>query len=221
MSRPDHLELEYTREMMLPLLLRADAAWPRRALLIGLGAGSLAKFLYRHRPQTAITVVEMRQDVVDTAGRFFKLPDDPSRLAIELDDGAAYVASAGPRFDLVLIDGYDAKGRVGALDTPAFYRHCRERMRNDAMLATNLLTRHRGVDASLSRIRDAFDARAFALPACTSGNVVALAARGAPVDMSAATLAARAAGFRHETGLNLTPTITRLARAPLQVSACW
>lgn len=221
MSRPHHLELEYTREMMLPLLLRADASWPRRALLIGLGAGSLAKFLYRHRLRTAITVVEVRQDVVDTAGQFFKLPDDPGRLTIELDDGADYIASSGPRFDLVLVDGYDAKGRVGALDTAVFYRNCRARMRNDALLATNLLTRHRGVDASVSRLREAFDDRAVALPACASGNVIALAARGAPVDMSAATLGARAAAFRNETGLNLTPTVTRLSRASSPVGACW
>jgi spermidine synthase len=220
-SRPDHLELEYTREMMLPLLLRTDASWPQRALLIGLGAGSLAKFLYRHRPRTAMTVVELRQDVVDTAGRFFKLPDDTARLTIELDDGAAYIASQGPRFDLVLVDGYDARGRVGALDTPAFYRNCRARMRNDAMLATNLLARHRGVDASLSRMREAFDDRAFALPACASGNVIALAARGAPVDMSAAALHARATAFRNKTGLNLAPTVNRLSRTPSQVSACW
>ena len=221
MSRPDHLELESTREMVLPLLLRADPSWPGRALLIGLGAGSLAKFLYRHRPRTAITVVEIRQDVVDTAGRFFKLPDDRSRLAIELDDGAAYVAAPGPRFDLVLVDGYDARGRVGALDTPGFYRHCRARMRGDAMLATNLLTRHRGVDASVFRMREAFADRAFALPACGSGNVVALAACGALVDMSVATLQARATALRSETGLNLAPTVTRLTRAPSQVGACW
>lgn len=221
MSRPDHLELEYTREMMVPLLLRADPSWPGRALLVGLGAGSLAKFLYRHRPRAAITVVEVRQDVVNTAAQFFKLPDDPARLKIELDDGAAYVATSGPRFDLVLVDGYDAKGRVGALDTPAFYRHCRARMRSDALLATNLLTRHRGVDASVSRMREAFGDRAFALPACASGNVIALAARGAPVDLSPGTLHARATKLRNETGLNLAPTVARLARAPSQTLGRW
>ncbi len=221
MSRPDHLELEYTREMLVPLLLRADPSWPERALLIGLGAGSLAKFLYRHRPRSAITVVELRQDVVDAAGMFFKLPDDPGRLSITIDDGAAYIGSAGPRFDLLLVDGYDAKGRVGALDTPAFYARCRARMRKDAMLATNLLSRHRGVDASVSRMRAAFDDRAFALPACKSGNVVAVAALGAPVDMSVASLEAGAATLRDQTGLNLVPTVERLARAPSQVSACW
>ena len=49
--RPFALELAYTREMMACLLLRTEQAWPRRALLIGLGAGSLAKFIYRHLPQ--------------------------------------------------------------------------------------------------------------------------------------------------------------------------
>ena len=212
MSRPYHLELEYTREMMLPLLLRPEPGWPARALLIGLGAGSLAKFVYRFRPQCRVTVVELRQDVVDAAGQFFRLPDDPQRLVVELADGASYVSNRGPRFDLVLVDGYDAKGRVGALDTVAFYRACRERMRDDAMLATNLLSRHRGVDASIVRMREAFGGRALALPACSSGNIVALAAIGAPVDMSPAALESRTSVLREETGLNLAPTVGRLVR---------
>ena len=221
LSRPDHLELEYTREMMFPLLLRPDAAWPGRALIIGLGAGSLVKYLYRHRPSTAITVVEVRQDVVDAAAHFFKLPDDRRRLAIELADGAAFVAGQGPRYDLVLVDGYDARGRVGALDTPDFYRRCRDRMRADAILATNLLSRHRGVDASVERLRAAFGERAMALPPSTSGNVIALAVRGAPVEMSAPALQLRAKALREQTGLNLASTLGRLARAPRAVPGTW
>src|SRR5437879_4366375 len=49
-ARPHALELEYTREMMLALLLRSGSRWPRHVLLIGLGAASLTKFLYRNRP---------------------------------------------------------------------------------------------------------------------------------------------------------------------------
>ena len=48
--RPWSLELMYTCEMMAGLLLRQDSAWPRQALLIGLGASSLVKFIYRHLP---------------------------------------------------------------------------------------------------------------------------------------------------------------------------
>ena len=44
-QRPNALELAYTREMMAGLLFR-DAPWPRNALLIGLGAASLVKFIY-------------------------------------------------------------------------------------------------------------------------------------------------------------------------------
>ena len=58
-ARPWSLELAYTREMMAGLLLRDLADWPRRALLVGLGAGSLAKFIYRNLPSCRITVVEI------------------------------------------------------------------------------------------------------------------------------------------------------------------
>ena len=60
-QRPYALELTYTREMMAGLLLR-DPPWPRQALLIGLGAGSLAKFIYHRLPATRITVVEIDPD---------------------------------------------------------------------------------------------------------------------------------------------------------------
>ncbi|MCC6878882.1 MAG: spermidine synthase, partial [Rhodocyclaceae bacterium] len=76
-ARPWALELDYTREMMAALLLRPEPDWPRKALLIGLGAASLTKFLYRHRPRAKLTVVEIEPAVVAAAHRFFKLPDDP------------------------------------------------------------------------------------------------------------------------------------------------
>ena len=122
------------------------------------------------------------------------------------------MSGPGPRFDLILVDGYDAKGRVGALDTPSFYRNCRGRLSDDGLLATNLLSRHRGIDASLARLAETFERRAMSLAPCASGNIIALAARGDAVDLDARELAARATAFRAETELNLTPTVERLAR---------
>ena len=151
--------------------------------------------------------------VVVAAAQFFRLPDDPARIDIVLGDGAAFVADAGPRYDLVLVDGYDAKGRVGALDTPVFYERCRARLREGGVVATNLLGR-RGVDATLVRMRDAFAARAFALPPSASGNVVALATVGGPVELDPRVLAARARALREATEHNLAPTVARLTRAP-------
>ena len=115
-ARPYALELEYTREMMLCLLLRTGPRWPRRVLLIGLGAASLTKFLYRSRPHAMLHVVEIEPAVVAAARHFFRLPDDPKRLSIDIGDGADYVATTDRCFDLILVDGFDAKGRAGMLD---------------------------------------------------------------------------------------------------------
>jgi spermidine synthase len=212
LARPYALELEYTREMLVPLLLRPDG-WPRSVLQIGLGAASLTKFLWRHRPRARLVIVELREDVVRAAGPFFHLPDDP-RIEIEIGDGAAYVERDGEAFDLVLVDGYDARGRVGALDTPTFYARAHARMARGAILATNLLSRHRGVDASVARMREAFGEHAVALPPSRSGNVVVLASRGADLDLDPTALAPRARALREASGLDVAATLSRLARSP-------
>jgi spermidine synthase len=211
-ARPWALELEYTRDMMFALLLRPVRRWPRSVLLIGLGAASLPKFLYRNRPGSTLTVVEIEAAVVAAATQHFKLPDDPQRLAIEIADGHDYVAATDRRFDLILVDGYDGRCRTGMLDTLPFYCNCRARLTEQGLLVTNFLSRHRGLAAGLARMDRAFDARACALPACSSGNVIALAATGAPVDLSLAELKAGALLLRRETGLNLLPMVARLAR---------
>lgn len=209
------LELDYTRDMMLPLLLRSgDAAYPRHALLIGLGAASQTKFLYRHFPQTALTVVEIEPAVVAAARQFFKLPEDARRLTIEIGEGTAFVAATRRRFDLILVDGFNAKGHAGALDTLSFYRHCGARLAPQGVLATNLFTRNKSARPSIERIAAAFDQRALALAPCDSGNRVALAAVGEPIDIELADITARAHALRTQTGLNLLPTLARFARAP-------
>ena len=119
-ARPWSLELAYTREMMAGLLLRDSRTWPRNALLVGLGAGSLAKFLYRHCPDCRITVVEINPQVEFVARQFFKLPDDPQRLNVVIGCGADYMLAGDSRFDAILVDGFDADARAGALDTLPF-----------------------------------------------------------------------------------------------------
>ena len=212
-ARPHALELEYTREMMLALLLRPGRRWPRHVLQIGLGAASLTKFLYRNRPHAALTVVEIEPAVVAAARQFFKLPEDPKRVIIEIADGHEYVAKSAREFDLILVDGFDAKGRAGMLDMLPFHCNARARLSRDGLFVANLLTRTRGVTASLERIRTAFDGRACALPSGDAGNTIAIAAIGDPIDIPFVDLAAAARALKRDTGLNLLPTLAGLAAA--------
>ncbi len=112
-ARPNALELEYTRDMMFPLLLR-DGGWPRTVLVIGLGAASLTRFLHKHRPRAAQTVVEIEPAVIAAARAHFKLPPE-SRAAAHRDRRRQRLRDRRPTatFDLILVDGYDAGGRTG------------------------------------------------------------------------------------------------------------
>ena len=209
-ARPWALELDYTREMMAALLLRPDPEWPRNALLIGLGAASLTKFLYRHRPQTKLTVVEIEPAVVAAARQFFKLPDDPKRLKLEIADGVEWLAGSDQAFDLILVDGFDADARAGALDTLPFYQACRAHLDDSGLLVVNLLGRNRGFKGSVDRIKRAFDQRAMVFPSCDHGNAIAFAAAGEPVCLPLGELSLQALALRKATGLNLLPTLARL-----------
>jgi spermidine synthase len=212
-ARPWNLELEYTREMMLSLLLRDDTIWPRKVLMIGLGAASLTKFLYRHYPLAHLTVVEIDPGVVAAARQFFKLPEDTKRINLVIGDGVEYVLNNDKKFDLVLVDGYDENASSGALDTLPFYRGCRALLSEDGILSVNLLTCNRRFDDSITRIAEVFDDRVLAFPSCESGNAIALAADGDPVEISFYDLREKALNLSKETGLNLMPSIARLERS--------
>jgi spermidine synthase len=212
-ARPWNLELEYTQEMMVSLLLRDDAHWPRKVLLIGLGAASLTKFLYRNLPLAHLTVVEIEPSVVTAARQFFKLPEDSKRINLVIGDGAEYVLDNDKRFDLILVDGFDENARPGVLDTLPFYQACRTRLSDDGILAVNLLGRSRGFESSLLRIHAAFADRALVFPSCESGNAIAFAAAGNPVESSFEDLREKALALKESTGLNLLPTLARLAQA--------
>lgn len=212
-ARPWSLELEYTREMMMALLLREASDWPRRVLQIGLGAASLTKFLYRHCPDAFIEVVELAPKVLPAAYQYFKLPRDPARIEIEIADGADYVQRSERHYDLILVDGFDADARAGRLDSSPFYLDCKNRLAANGLLVVNLLSRRRDFRKSIQRIGEAFDGRALAFPSDNAGNAIALAAVGEPIELKLAELKAGAKQLHQSSGLNLAPTLARIERS--------
>ena len=208
-QRPNALELAYTREMMAGLLLR-ETPWPRNALLIGLGAGSLAKFIYHKLPATRIDVVEIDPQVEVVARLHFKLPHDPQRLRIHIDDGARFMLAGETQYDCILVDGFDHKGSPGPLDTLPFYQACRARLSDKGLLGVNLLGRDKTFPASVERLRQAFDQRVAVFPSCDSGNTIAFATGGEAVDVSLEEMRERATLLKKASRLDLLPTISRL-----------
>jgi len=209
-ARPWSLELEYTRDMMYPLLLAPDVAWPRSVLVIGLGAASIPRFLYRHFPRAAQTIVECDPKVVDVARGSFKLPEERARFRIEIADGADYVIASDRQFDWIVVDGFDGHGRPGPLDTLPFYCNCVARLSDRGIVSHNLLTWRHGLRGGLARLTAAFGKHLNALPPCDSGNVIAIASGGAPTTGARDALRRAAARLKAKTRLDLTPLVTRI-----------
>ncbi|HXF17707.1 MAG TPA: fused MFS/spermidine synthase [Burkholderiales bacterium] len=207
-NRPWSLELEYTRDMMFPLLLRPQT-WPRSVLLIGLGAASLTKFLHRYRPGARLDVVEIDPLVVMAAWQFFGLPAESRRLRIAVDDGYRFVATARRRYDLILVDGFDAKVSAGDLDSPVFYRNCHARLTAQGILATNLVSRRGKPKASIDRIGRIFRGGLVAFPR-NEANTIVLAKAGDSVRVTRKALFSAARTLKESSGLDLTGTITGL-----------
>lgn len=99
-TRPNELEISYTRSMMAFLLFNPD---PREVLMMGLGGGSLAKFIYHRLPQARTTAVEINPRVVAVARQFFNVPPDDERLQVKVGDGAAYLDNDSLRADVIQI----------------------------------------------------------------------------------------------------------------------
>ncbi|HNQ04799.1 MAG TPA: spermidine synthase [Thiobacillaceae bacterium] len=204
---PWYLELEYTRAMMACLLLRPE---PRDMALIGLGGGSLAKFVHRHLPDARLTALEVNPEVVGAARAFFALPPDDERLTVRLQDGAAYVREHPQSQDVLLVDGYDARRIVEDLASVAFYTDCLAMLRAGGLAAFNLWGSDRSFPAYLARLGQAFGDALLRLPAERKGNVIVFAFRPPLPDMSLTVLSQRARTLESALGLEMEDFLMRL-----------
>ena len=171
-SRPWDLELAYTRAMMAYLLFHPA---PDAVLMIGLGGGSLAKFIRKCRPQTHITAVEIDDRIIVAARAHFDLPPDDDTLQVIHDDGAVYVSQHPGSADVILLDGFDGGNQVEALATEAFYVACRRVLRPHGILVVNLWGRDTQFSEYFARLLRAFDGEVGWISVMGKTNIVLLA----------------------------------------------
>ena len=184
-ARPWDLELAYTRAMMAYLLFHPA---PETVLMIGLGGGSLAKFIRKHRPETRITAVEIDDRVIAAAHAHFEVPPDDDTLQVIEADGALYIRQHPASADVILLDGFDGGNQVEALATETFYAACRRALRPGGLLVVNLWGRDTHFSEYFARLVRAFDGQVGWLSIMGKTNVVVFgfAAAGARHDLKSA-----------------------------------
>lgn len=173
-NRPYSLALEYQQYMMALMLFRPN---PTEILQLGLGAGGLAKYTWKHFPEAKTTVVEISEDVYMAARMWFKMPDDDDHLSVVFEDCKKYLGKVKSSADWLLVDIYDAEAWGPVYDDVPFYRLCRKALKDGGISAYNVFG---GEDfsRSLNHISEAFDGRVLVMPDVAEGNRIILAKSG-------------------------------------------
>ena len=166
---PFALELAYSRGMMGFLLFTQVA---KRVLSIGLGGGSVPKFIHAFCPEILQTVVEINPQIISTARSHFFVPANDSQLDIIEGDGLVYLASNPNSTDVLMIDAFDSVGIPPDFCSQDFFDCCETGLSHDGIFVINLWGSDKNFDVYLRRIEQSFDDKVLILPTGKPGNIV-------------------------------------------------
>lgn len=125
---------------------------PRRALLLGVGAGTIARLLHARFGPVPIVGVDDDRSVLEIArDALANLPG----LELVDDDAFAYVARASGRFDLACIDLYRGAQPQAQIVSRPFLRQLRALLAPRGLAAFNLFVDRR-VETRVGRIARVF-----------------------------------------------------------------
>lgn len=131
------LPLSYTKALLLSWFLHETP--PERALVIGLGGGSMPRAFQRLHPTVQVDTVELDAAVGEVAKQFFNYqPNDQSKLHI--DDARVFVRRAirqGKAYDLIIVDAFDKEYVPEHLLSQEFLMQLKQLMAPGGVLAAN------------------------------------------------------------------------------------
>jgi spermidine synthase len=174
---PFALELSYSRGMMCFLLFSNNV---KHVLSIGLGGGSVQKYIYANCEEMHQIVVEINPQVISTARSHFYVPENDEKLNIIEGDGIAYLFNNRTSADVLMIDAFDALGIPPDFCSQDFFDSCEMTLKNDGIFAINLWGSDKNFDIYLRRIEQSFEGKVLMLPTGKPGNIVVFGFKSLP-----------------------------------------
>ena len=166
---PFALELAYSRAMMAFLLFTDKA---KHVLSIGLGGGSVPKFVHALCAKITQTVVEINPQIIDTARSHFCVPYNDERFDIINGDGLLYLSQNANSADVLMIDAFDSLGIPPDFCSQDFFDNCEMALNIDGIFVINLWGSDKNFDIYLRRIEQSFNKNVLILPTGKPGNIV-------------------------------------------------
>lgn len=148
----------------------------KRVLVVGLGSGSLTKWLY-HNTKAEIVSVDINPDMIAAAKNSFFVPED-ARSKIICEDASVLVNKfADSYFDLVYLDGYGGSSGgdisiIPCLNTPEFYASTRAITNATGATLINILIQKKAVYGLIKRV---YEGHTYLISQMYQGNQIVLA----------------------------------------------
>jgi spermidine synthase len=174
---PNALELAYSRGMMCFLLFSNSV---KNVLSIGLGGGSVPKYIHANCPEMMQTIVEINPQIITIARSHFYVPENDEKLSITEGDGIVYLANNLASADVLMIDAFDALGIPPDFCSQDFFDSCEMALTNDGIFVINLWGSDKNFDIYLRRIEQSFDNKVLMLPTGKPGNIVVFGFKDLP-----------------------------------------
>jgi len=146
---PDRTVFRYSDYMHLPVLF-VPSRHPWRVAMIGLGGGTVPRRYVQNYTALEVDVAELDPAVVQTARRWFGLPETP-RLRVAAVDGRTFLLRSTTRYQIILLDAYLIDTIPFHLATREFFELAASRLAPGGVVASNVIGALDGPDSKLFR----------------------------------------------------------------------
>ncbi|MGH7230038.1 MAG: spermidine synthase [Nitrospiraceae bacterium] len=143
---PVELFLPYSQVMMTALAIAPE---PKRALILGHGGGSLAKWLAQRWPELALDTVDVDPSVAEAAKQYFAYTS-PQEHHVYVKDARLFLRTTAEQYDIIWLDVFARQLIPFHLTTQEFFRDVRSHLRPNGVLAVNLASSGEGPDRQRS-----------------------------------------------------------------------
>ena len=171
-SDPIFLHYIYTRLAFTGL---AFCGQPNDVLFVGLGGGSMPKFLRHHYPEANMDIAEIDPQIVEVAKKFFGFVED-DRTHVYVKDGRVFLSKTDKKYDLIFLDAYNTRSIPFHLTTKEFLEEVRRHLKPDGAVVSNIWspTLNRYFEAEIKTFQVTFP-EFYIFPGLTSSNYIFVA----------------------------------------------
>ena len=205
LASPHTLSVPYMRTMFASYLFHER---PERVLIVGLGGGSMVRFLEHYDPSVIVDAIDLDPQMLEIADEYFGTrPSENIHLIAA--DGFEFIRRTQHEYDVIFMDAFlnpdfesDDSGAPLRMKEAPFYDVVLEKLTPEGVVSFNL-TPHSGLSEEIKGIRRAFP-QTYLFQPPRDHNLIAIATRGYAVDTAELVRRGKSLDARFESELSFT-----------------